>query len=170
MKKLIAMILTVILLATTSTIMNSTDVDASKFYASYVYNCKKSAPIRKSASGSAKVLKNVPYGKFVTWNYGVNKKNGFYNVTYGGKTGWIDQKYCTWRGNGLSGYATYTPYKAKSATTLRKSKSTSSKKIASIPKSAIVFSKTYDLSGKWIKVKYKTKSGYVKTSGLIWVE
>lgn len=143
---------------------------AMRFYGARVFHCKKSVALKKEPSASAKTICKVKYGKKLDWCYGVKKRNGYYNVFYGDKEGWIKAKYCNFSQEswGLD-WATTKVVKCKKFISLRKRANSSSKRICKIPKGQLVFMEieNYDLDeDKYVYVDYRGKRGYVASKYL----
>ena len=148
--------------------------NAMRFYGARVFHCKKDVTMREKPSASSKKIRTVKYGKSVQWNYGIGKKNGFYNVTYGNKSGWIKAKYLNFseEDGGLTWDACKV-CRCKKFISLRKGQSSKSKRIAKIPKGQYVFISCTesDLStDKYVYADYRGKKGYVDASYLDWVD
>ena len=89
--------------------------------------------------------------------------SGWYKVKYKGNTGYVSSKYITLNGNNNDSNNNK-PSTQKGVTNanlnLRKSASTSSSILATIPKNTTI-EITSKLSSGWYKVKYKGLTGYV---------
>ena len=116
---------------------------------------------RKSASTSSSIIETIP--KNTTVEVIDKSTSGWYKVKYKGNTGYVSKDYVKLNGSG-SDDNTPPSSSEKGATTanlnLRKSASTSSSIIATIPKNTTIeiVSKS---NSKWFKVKYKGNTGYV---------
>ncbi|MDU4862665.1 MAG: SH3 domain-containing protein [Terrisporobacter othiniensis] len=116
---------------------------------------------RKSASTSSSIIETIP--KNTTVEVVDKSTSGWYKVKYKGNTGYVSKDYVKLNGSG-SDDNTPPSSSEKGATTanlnLRKSASTSSSIIATIPKNTTIeiVSKS---NSKWYKVKYKGNTGYV---------
>ncbi|WP_434793959.1 hypothetical protein TPDSL_05040 [Terrisporobacter petrolearius] len=117
--------------------------------------------LRKSASTSSSIIETIP--KNTTVEVIDKSTSGWYKVKYKGNTGYVSKDYVKLNGSG-SDDNTPPSSSEKGATTanlnLRKSASTSSSIIATIPKNTTIeiVSKS---NSKWYKVKYKGNTGYV---------
>lgn len=161
-KKIIFPVLTLILVAGLA-MGSHLQANAMRFYGAHVFHCKKYVTMRKTPSASSKAIRKVKYGASLTWNYGVKKKNGFYNVSYGNKTGWIMAKYLNFDSEGCTWNAAKA-YHCKSYISLRKAANSSSKRIAKIPKGQYVFiniSRSNIDTDKYVFIDYRGKRGYV---------
>ncbi len=67
----------------------------SNSYTGYVNTASAPLVLRKSASTSSAALANMPKGSTLTVLNGKTKTNGFYKVTYNGKTGYAAASYIT---------------------------------------------------------------------------
>ncbi len=110
------------------------------------------------------IICRVPDGETVTV---IGASGNFYHIQYDGKTGYVFKKYVE-EGSSASGStgsgftATGYPYNtvATSSVNLRKSASTSAKKLATVPLGATVT--VHKISGSWANVTYGSTTGWVK--------
>ncbi|MBN9648050.1 SH3 domain-containing protein [Terrisporobacter glycolicus] len=112
---------------------------------------------RKSSSTSSSIIATIPKNTTIEI---VNKSNSkWYKVKYKGNTGYVSKDYVK-----LNGSNSNTSSSNKGVTSanlnLRKSASTSSNIITTIPKNTTV-EIVSKLSSGWYKVKYKSYTGYV---------
>ncbi|WP_343346197.1 SH3 domain-containing protein [Terrisporobacter petrolearius] len=112
---------------------------------------------RKSASTSSSIIETIPKNTTIEI---INKSNSkWYKVKYKGNTGYVSKDYVK-----LNGSNSNTSSSNKGVTSanlnLRKSASTSSNIITTIPKNTTV-EIVSKLSSGWYKVKYKSYTGYV---------
>ncbi|MEW9078509.1 SH3 domain-containing protein, partial [Terrisporobacter glycolicus] len=112
---------------------------------------------RKSASTSSSIIATIPKNTTVEV---VDKSNSkWYKVKYKGNTGYVSKDYVK-----LNGSNSNTSSSNKGVTSanlnLRKSTSTSSSIITTIPKNTTI-EIVNKLSSGWYKVKYKSYTGYV---------
>ena len=116
---------------------------------------------RKSASTSSSILATIP--KNTTVEIIDKSTSGWYKVEYKGVTGYVSNKYIT-LGNANDKPSTSTE---KGITTdnvnFRKSASTSSSILATIPKNTTVEIIDKSTSG-WYKVEYKGSTGYISST------
>ena len=118
--------------------------------------------LRKSASTSSSIIATIPKNTTIEI---VNKSNSkWYKVKYKGNTGYVSKDYVKLNGSSGNNETPSTPSSEKGVTSanvnFRKSASTSSNIIATIPKNTTIeiVSKS---NSKWYKVKYKGNTGYV---------
>ncbi|MEW9077055.1 SH3 domain-containing protein, partial [Terrisporobacter glycolicus] len=115
---------------------------------------------RKSASTSSSIIETIP--KNTTVEIVDKSTSGWYKVKYKGNTGYVSKDYVKLNGSGSDDDNTSTPSSEKGVTTanvnFRKSASTSSSIIATIPKNTTVEVVDKSTSG-WYKVKYKGNTG-----------
>ena len=116
--------------------------------------------LRKSASTSSSIIATIP--KNATIEIVDKSTSSWYKVKYKGNTGYVSKDYVKLNGSGNE--TPSTPSSKKGVTTsnlnFRKSASTSSSVIATIPKNTTI--EIVDKSNsKWYKVKYKGNTGYV---------
>ena len=118
--------------------------------------------LRKSASTSSSILDTIP--KNTTIQVISKSNSGWYKVKYKGNTGYVSSKYIDLDGDNTNDSTNNKPSTQKGVTTanlnLRKSTSTSSSILATIPKNTTI-EITSKLSSGWYKVKYKGLTGYV---------
>ena len=161
MKKKVISVLCMLVICFVLIAATTEDASAMRPYRCYIYNCKTSVVVRANPSKSAAIKGRVPYGKFVINTYGAGKKNGYFKMAYNNISGWVPAKYCTW--SDCAGTLCAFRCKTKRALKIRKYKSSSSKVIVKMKKSAVVF--TYKMisstNQKWVRVNYKGKKGYV---------
>ncbi len=72
---------------------NVSSSTSSKSYTGYVNTSSSPLVLRKSASTSSSALANMPKGSSLTVLDNKTKTNGFYHVTYNGKTGYASASY-----------------------------------------------------------------------------
>jgi len=122
---------------------------------------------RTPNSSQSNVIARIPEGDTVTVT---GASGNFYRVEYDGKTGYVFKKYVDKSTGAQQGSGTLTatgyPYDtvAKDDVSLRKTKSTSAKKLATIPEGAFVT--VNSLSGDWANVTYGGQTGWCKKSYL----
>lgn len=120
--------------------------------------------MRSTASSySSNIISRIPEGDFVTVT---GASGNFYRIEYDGKTGYVFKQYVekaaqTSISNGSGLTATGYPYStiATSSVNLRKTASTSAKKLDTIPKGATIT--VHSLSGSWANVSYSGQTGWV---------
>lgn len=114
-------------------------------------------------SYASNVIRRIPEGDYVTVT---GESGNFYRIEYDGKTGYVFTQYVkksaqtnVSTGSGLT--ATGYPYStiATSSVNLRKTASTSAKKLDTIPKGAGIT--VHALSGAWANVTYDGQTGWV---------
>ena len=119
--------------------------------------------MRSTASSYASnVIGRIPEGDYVNV---IGESGNFYRITYDGKTGYVFKQYVDKTSetvNNGSGLTT-TGYPYNTITTdsvnLRKTASTSAKRLTTIPKGAMIT--VHKLSGSWANVTYSGKTGWV---------
>ena len=120
--------------------------------------------MRSTASSYASnVIQRIPEGDYVTVT---GETGNFYRITYNGKTGYVFKQYVEKTSevvnSGTAGL-TATGYPYNTITTdsvnLRKTASTSAKKLTTIPKGASIT--VHQLSGSWANVTYSGRNGWV---------
>ena len=127
---------------------------------------------RKSASTSSSILATIPKNTSVEI---LDKSiSGWYKVKYKNQTGYISSKYVTLNNNNSNNNSNSnsnsnnsTPTTSDKGTTtdnlnFRKSASTSSSILATIPKNTSIEILDKSISG-WYKVKYKNQTGYISS-------
>ena len=118
----------------------------------------------RSAANSyeANIIRRIPEGDLVTVT---GATGNFYRIEYDGRTGYVFKQYVEEAKNtsmGAGGLtATGYPYKTVSTTSvnLRKTASTSAKKLDTIPRGATIT--VHALSGAWANVTYSGQTGWV---------
>ena len=136
------------------------------FAASYPFNgvVTSDTNMRSTANSYASnVIRRIPKGDEV---YVLSESGNFYRIQYDGKTGYVFKSYVE-KSSGTSGStssgftATGYPYQTvtTSSVNLRKTASTSAKKLTTIPKAANIT--VHQLSGSWANVTYGSYTGWV---------
>ena len=120
--------------------------------------------LRSAASTSSSTIAQAPKGTKVTVEESAG--NGWYKVTYGGKTGYMSGDWLTvsitgGNNTGSIGSATVTADSLR----LRSAANTSSSTIAQAPKGTKVTVEA-DAGGGWYKVTYGDKTGYMSSEWL----
>jgi len=116
---------------------------------------------RTPNSSQSNVIARIPEGDSITV---LGASGNFYRIEYGGQTGYIFKKYAE-KATGAAGStgeftATGYPYQsiARDDVSLRKSRSNSAKKLASIPEGAYVT--VLGVNGSWANVRYEEETGW----------
>ncbi len=113
-------------------------------------------------SYTANIIRRIPEGDTVMVT---GAKGNFYRIEYDGKTGYVFQQYVeeskNTSGSGAGLTATGYPYQTVAITSvnLRKSATTSAKKLDTIPRGARIT--VHGLSGAWANVTYDGTTGWV---------
>lgn len=113
-------------------------------------------------SHTANIIRRIPEGDTVTVT---GATGNFYRIEYDGMTGYVFQQYVeeskTTSGSGTGLTATGYPYQTVTTTSvnLRKSATTSAKKLDTIPRGARIT--VHGLSGAWANVTYEGATGWV---------
>ncbi len=171
-KKIIALGLTICMLATSFVIFPLSSNAKSRYYNYSLDKTGKTTAnvvLRSGASTKYKKLKTIPKGKTVPV-YGYMEVPGlnWYKVRYGGTTGYVRRDYVkTYSTKSSSKYYNYSPDKTGKTTAtvvLRSGASTKYKKLKTIPKGKTVPVYGYmEVPGlNWYKVRYGGTTGYVR--------
>ncbi len=136
------------------------------FAASYPFNgvVTSDTNMRSTANSYASnVIRRIPKGDEV---YVLSESGNFYRIQYDGVTGYVFKSYVekftgTSSSTGSGFTATGYPYQTvtTSSVNLRKTASTSAKKLTTIPKAANIT--VHQLSGSWANVTYGSYTGWV---------
>lgn len=139
----------------------------------YVVNCNESITLRTSPSTKAGEIRQIPLGEAVS--YIESAANGFYKVSYMGKTGYALASYLSkdkpYYGNAKADsyyeeiYLTMRVVNCNESITLRKSPSTTAGEIRQIPLGAVVSYIESSTNG-FYKISYLGKTGYALASYL----
>ena len=126
-----------------------------------IYNVNSNVNMRASASTSGAILATPAKGAAVTV---LGQSGNFYQVSYDGKTGYIDKRYVqvSSGSTGSTGSTTGTPgviYNVSSNVNMRASASTSASIVAKPAKGAAVT--ILGESGSFYQVSYDGKTGYI---------
>ena len=143
-------------------------IKETEYVTYYVVNCKSNITLRETPSTKAASLCKIPLGASVS--YIGAAENGFYKITYMGKTGYALASYLSQDPNAHSQvkdtdtqsnkvYATCYVVNCKKSITLRSSPSTKASEYTQIPLGAAV-SYVGTASNGFYKVIYNGKTGY----------
>ncbi len=132
-------------------------------YTAFVNTSSQPLNLRSNANTSSSVIASMPKGSTVTVLDGKRQTNGFYRVSYNGKTGYASAQYISFSKPVVVDNSSYSGYINTSSQplNLRSNANTSSSVLASMPKGAAVTV----LDGKrqtngFYHVKYNSKTGY----------
>ncbi|MBC1973054.1 SH3 domain-containing protein [Listeria welshimeri] len=119
------------------------------------YYAKSAISLRTTADWSSNILINIPEGEKVSIDENSLTQDGFYKVTYGGKTGWMKLSY-------FSKTPVLQTYYSASQVNLRKSASWNSSIVGTIPTNAKVTINTSTKTDNFCKVNYNGMIGWMK--------
>ncbi|MBF2423415.1 SH3 domain-containing protein [Listeria welshimeri] len=119
------------------------------------YYAKSAISLRTTADWSSNILINIPEGEKVSIDENSLTQDGFYKVTYGGKTGWMKLSY-------FSKTPVLQTYYSASQVNLRKSASWNSSIVGTIPTNAKVTINTSTKTDNFYKVNYNGMIGWMK--------
>ena len=114
--------------------------------------------LRDKASTSGRILTTIPKGKTVMI-LSEKDENGWYKVSYGGKTGYVSGSYLTTSPSGSTTITTKTGTATENLN-LRNQASLSGKILTTIPKGKTVTILSEKDENGWYKVSYDGKTGY----------
>ncbi|WP_139892158.1 SH3 domain-containing protein [Bacillus sp. D386] len=123
------------------------------------YKTTANLNMRKTASIKGQIIITIPKGKQVTY---ISKNGSWYKVKYGSKTGYVNSNYLKIVPSSTAPATSTSVYTTTANLNLRKTASTRSVILTTIPKGKTV--SYLSKSGSWYKVKYGTKTGYVSSS------
>ncbi|MBC1826742.1 SH3 domain-containing protein [Listeria seeligeri] len=121
------------------------------------YYAKSAVNLRATADWSSNIIINIPEGSAVIIDENSMTEDGFYKVSYGGKTGWMKLSY-------FSKQPVLQTYYAASNINLRKSASWDSAIVGTIPTNAKVTINNSTNSNGFYKVTYNDLTGWMKLS------
>ncbi|MBC1249559.1 SH3 domain-containing protein [Listeria welshimeri] len=119
------------------------------------YYAKSAISLRTTADWSSNILINIPEGEKVSIDENSLTQDGFYKVTYGGKTGWMKLSY-------FSKTPVLQTYYSASQVNLRKSASWNSSIVGIVPTNAKVTINTSTKTDNFYKVNYNGMIGWMK--------
>lgn len=119
------------------------------------YYAKSAISLRTTADWSSNILINIPEGEKVSIDENSLTQDGFYKVTYGGKTGWMKLSY-------FSKTPVLQTYYSASQVNLRKSASWNSSIVGTVPTNAKVTINTSTKTDNFYKVNYNGMIGWMK--------
>ncbi|MBC1717285.1 SH3 domain-containing protein [Listeria welshimeri] len=119
------------------------------------YYAKSAISLRTTADWSSNILINIPEGEKVSIDENSLTQDGFYKVTYGGKTGWMKLSY-------FSKTTVLQTYYSASQVNLRKSASWNSSIVGTVPTNAKVTINTSTKTDNFYKVNYNGMIGWMK--------
>ncbi|QUE86191.1 SH3 domain-containing protein [Exiguobacterium alkaliphilum] len=131
------------------------------------YTANENVNMRSAMTTTAPIVTTIPKGATVTYVSTHGATGSWFKVTYGGKTGYVAQRYFT-----LSGGGTVTPQANATHTTVNNTSMHSSMistapVLVTIPKGAsVTHVSTHGATGSWAKVTYAGKTGYVAMRNL----
>lgn len=131
------------------------------------YTANENVNMRSAMTTTAPIVTTIPKGATVTYVSTHGATGSWFKVTYGGKTGYVAQRYFT-----LSGGGTVTPQANATHTTVNNTSMHSSMistapVLVTIPKGAsVTLVSTHGATGSWAKVTYAGKTGYVAMRNL----
>lgn len=131
------------------------------------YIANENVNMRSAMTTTAPIVTTIPKGATVTYVSTHGATGSWFKVTYGGKTGYVAQRYFT-----LSGGGTVTPQANATHTTVNNTSMHSSMistapVLVTIPKGAsVTLVSTHGATGSWAKVTYAGKTGYVAMRNL----
>lgn len=131
---------------------------AAKVNAATYYVTGDGVRVRSSAKNANNVIGKLNYGDVIEV---VKLENSWYKIKYGNRYGYITYRYVSKIENN---YGSKTIALLNTNTNLKKSNSTSSSTLATIPKYGVV--KVLKEKSGWSYVHYNEMLGYVKTSSL----
>ena len=138
---------------------------AIAFAASYPFNGVVTSETNMRStpnSYESNVIRRIPAGDSV---YVLSESGNFYRIQYDGKTGYVFKSYVKQTAGTTSSGSGFTaegyPYQTvtTSSVNLRKTASTSAKRLTTIPKGADIT--VHQLSGSWANVTYGSYTGWV---------
>ncbi|MBC1742615.1 SH3 domain-containing protein [Listeria welshimeri] len=119
------------------------------------YYAKSAISLRTTAGWSSNILINIPEGEKVSIDENSLTQDGFYKVTYGGKTGWMKLSY-------FSKTPVLQTYYSASQVNLRKLASWNSSIVGTVPTNAKVTINTSTKTDNFYKVNYNGMIGWMK--------
>jgi uncharacterized protein YgiM (DUF1202 family) len=153
MKKTLKLLLILIIAFLSFTTSN---VKAATRYTYYITG--DGVRVRSTPKNADNIIGKLNYGDIIDV---VSFDNSWYKIRYGNGYGYVTYRYVS---KIEDSYSSKTIALLKSSTSLKKSNSSSSSTLATIPKSGVVIV-LKEKSG-WAYVHYNEKTGYVKTSAL----
>ncbi|TCI26922.1 hypothetical protein EVJ32_03985 [Exiguobacterium sp. SH5S4] len=126
------------------------------------YTANATVNMRSAMTTSASIVTTIPKGATVTYMSTHGATGSWFKVTYGGKTGYVAQRYFSQVEGGTVAPQANPTYSTTTNTTMHSSMISTSPTLIAIPKGATVtYISTHGATGSWFKVTYGGKTGYV---------
>ncbi|TCI53312.1 hypothetical protein EVJ24_09625 [Exiguobacterium sp. SH1S21] len=131
------------------------------------YTANATVNMRSAMTTSASIVTTIPKGATVTYISTHGATGSWFKVTYGGKTGYVAQRYFSQVGGETVAPQANPTHSTTTNTTMHSSMISTSPTLIAIPKGAkVTFLSEHGTTGSWAKVTYSGKTGYVAKRNL----
>ncbi len=131
------------------------------------YTANENVNMRSAMTTTASVVTTIPKGATVTYLSTHGATGSWFKVTYGGKTGYVAQRYFTLSGGGTVSPQSNATHTTVNNTTMHSSMISTAPVLVTIPKGAsVTLVSTHGATGSWAKVTYAGQTGYVAMRNL----
>lgn len=131
------------------------------------YTADANVNMRSAMTTTASIVTTIPKGATVTYVSTHGATGSWFKVTYGGKTGYVAQRYFSQVGGGTVAPQANPTHSTTTSTKMHSSMVSTSPTLITIPKGAkVTFLSEHGATGSWAKVTYSGKTGYVAKRNL----
>ena len=131
------------------------------------YTANANVNMRSAMTTTSSIITTVPKGATVTYISTHGATGSWFKISYGGKTGYVAQRYFSPAGGGSLTNQANATHSTTASTTLHSSMVSSSTVLLTIPKGVkVTVLSEHGATGSWAKLTYNGKTGYVAKRNL----